>query len=192
MNGVLLGPQRLCPMVDGEIARLGLEGSVASITAGWQERETEDADLRVALRDRSINLELHRRGDEVFAEDPELFKAHRAKQDVYTTSRMSHRVRVAAGKERAGVNFETCRSPTKYVPTKSMLLSVRTRDADAHHLHRIAEIEAEFIDRHKSHERDAVARHREEIQTVVVRLRGGDHRRRARTGFVEPPSAFWN
>ena len=39
---VLLGPQRLRPTLSGVAGSLGIAGTVAVVTAGWQEREGED------------------------------------------------------------------------------------------------------------------------------------------------------
>ena len=53
MRVILLGPQRR-PTVDAVARSLSLDGPVATITAGWQEREPDDAELSALLggRDR--------------------------------------------------------------------------------------------------------------------------------------------
>ena len=81
-SAVLMGPQRLAPIVDQALDLLAVEGRVAVITTGWQEREDEDDELMAALGGRDgVNLCLHARGDEVYRADEELFVEHRAKQD---------------------------------------------------------------------------------------------------------------
>ncbi|MCA9539646.1 MAG: hypothetical protein KC620_12205 [Myxococcales bacterium] len=57
----LLGPQRLAPTIGEEIARLGLRGPMAVITAGWQEREPEDEELCAAAGVPCKNLQLYAR-----------------------------------------------------------------------------------------------------------------------------------
>ena len=79
--GVLLGPQRLAPIVGEAVEMLKIDGKIAAITAGWQEREAEDQELCDALGTTSVNLMLHARGEAVFRDDPDFFAAHRAKQD---------------------------------------------------------------------------------------------------------------
>ena len=48
MSIVLLGPQRR-PSLDKIVNALGLPGPFVTITAGWQEREKDDADLDRAI-----------------------------------------------------------------------------------------------------------------------------------------------
>jgi hypothetical protein len=69
----LLGPQRFSTTA-GQVARsLTPEGRIATITAGWRERESEDAELHEVLEARTYNLRLYTRlldvieKDEVFA-----------------------------------------------------------------------------------------------------------------------------
>src|SRR5258705_12249207 len=78
---VLLGPQRLRPTLASVVRSLGITGDIATVTAGWQERETEDAELRDHLGTRAVNLLLHRRGDDVFQSDPRFAAPHRLRQD---------------------------------------------------------------------------------------------------------------
>ena len=83
-RAVLMGPQRLAPIVDQALELLDVpaDGRVAVITAGWQEREDEDEELMAALGGRpGVNLRLHARGDAVYHDDHELFVEHRARQD---------------------------------------------------------------------------------------------------------------
>src|SRR5262245_17742581 len=79
---VLLGAQRFDPTLGAAVRALGVAGPIATVTAGWQEREDEDKELDEHLGGATRNLRLHRRADEVFAQDPELHAAHRAKQIV--------------------------------------------------------------------------------------------------------------
>ena len=70
MRIVLLGPQRR-PTLEGVARSLGLSGPVATITAGWQEREPDDAELADLLAGRAVNLALYRRWLDVRDRDPE-------------------------------------------------------------------------------------------------------------------------
>ena len=65
MKVILLGPQRR-PTVDVVarslgLGREGLDGPVATVTAGWQEREPDDGELTALLGGRAVNLSLYRR-----------------------------------------------------------------------------------------------------------------------------------
>jgi hypothetical protein len=63
------------------MASLGVEGPIATVTAGWQEREDEDRELDQHLGGRTVNLRLYRRAEEVFRHDPDLARAHHARQE---------------------------------------------------------------------------------------------------------------
>lgn len=78
---ILLGPQRRRPTLAAVLDRLSVEGKIAVVTAGWQEREGENRELEEHLGRPVTDLELHRRGEQAFAEDRELFRAHRQRQD---------------------------------------------------------------------------------------------------------------
>src|SRR5207253_2752726 len=88
----------LRPDRDGVIA--GYEGieevhrRIATITAGWQEREAEDEELDAHLGGNTVNLRLHARGDELFREDPELRAAHRERQDGLRHRQDFYRIRL--------------------------------------------------------------------------------------------------
>src|SRR5205085_11894976 len=78
---VLLGAQRFDPTLAAALSRQYVTGRIALVTAGWQERESEDEDLREHLAPReTVNLILHARGEQLFRHDPELRAAHRERQ----------------------------------------------------------------------------------------------------------------
>ena len=81
MRVTLLGPQRR-PTLDTVAASLRLEGPIATVTAGWQEREPADAVLSERLGSRDVNLALYRRWLEVQDRDPEFAVAQRQLQGV--------------------------------------------------------------------------------------------------------------
>ena len=81
MRVILLGPQRR-PTVDAVVRSLGLDGPVATITAGWQEREADDGELSRRLGGRDTNLGLYRRWLDVQDRDPEYAAGERALQGV--------------------------------------------------------------------------------------------------------------
>ena len=76
MRAILLGPQRR-PTLDSVVRPLGLPGPFATVTAGWQEREPDDGELRALLGGRGVNLELYRRWLDVQERDPEYAAAER-------------------------------------------------------------------------------------------------------------------
>src|SRR5436190_3314824 len=92
---VLLGPQRFAPTLGTVVASLGIRGKIATVTAGWQERETEDLELHEHLDGRSVNLRLHERAIAVFERDRELATAYRRRQDDLRTLQDFYKVRLA-------------------------------------------------------------------------------------------------
>jgi hypothetical protein len=77
---VLLGPQQPTPDVGAALALAHVKGPVALVTAGWQERESDDQALVESLGMKAVNLTLHARSEQVFAEDKPFAAAHKAKQ----------------------------------------------------------------------------------------------------------------
>jgi len=77
----LLGPQRT-PDLDKVVRSLNLEGPIATITAGWQERESDDAQLNELLDSRGVNLSLFQRWLDVQERDPEFAAADRGNRKV--------------------------------------------------------------------------------------------------------------
>ncbi len=69
MRVTLLGPQRR-PTLEAVASSLYPGGPVATITAGWQEREDDDAELGKLLGSRDVNLRLYRRWLDVQERDP--------------------------------------------------------------------------------------------------------------------------
>ena len=97
MRVILLGPQRR-PTVDAVIRSmplsLGRDGRIATITAGWRERESDDRELSRALGGRDANLGLYRRWLDVQDRDPEYAMAERTLQEVLAELQDSYLVRL--------------------------------------------------------------------------------------------------
>ena len=73
---ILLGPQRR-PTVDAVLHGVPAGGPIGTVTAGWQEREPDDAELDALLGGRSANLRLYARWLDVLEQDPEYATAER-------------------------------------------------------------------------------------------------------------------
>ncbi len=68
----LLGPQRFLTTAGTVVRGLGEDGPVATITAGWEERENDDAELDGVMGGRTRNLHLYARMMEVIEGDPDV------------------------------------------------------------------------------------------------------------------------
>jgi hypothetical protein len=162
----LFGPQRLEPCLREEFDHRAIDGKVAAITAGWQEREAENDELQEHLGRPVIDLKLHARADQVFDEDPELFEAHRARQDHLQALQRLYRFRLEFSLEAA--------RQLVYREGENGFLEPARREAidavrllDQQHLERIAAVHAEFEERWNPRWRPAVARHRNEIAAIL-------------------------
>ena len=159
---VLLGPQRFRPTLAGAMRSRGVRGPVAMVTAGWQEREGEDEELRAHVGYDVVNLLLYQRCESIFEQDPELFRAVRRRQDrlrdlqeVYRTrlDRYLEAVRELMGRRGDAALLE---------PEIADALHT-VRELDAHHGERIRAIHEEFEEQWQPAGREAVARQRNEI-----------------------------
>ena len=163
---ILLGPQRRSPTLIGAIDALGLSGPVATVTAGWEEREPEDDELVAHLRGRAVNLRVFARGDEIYRRDPELHRAMLDRHETIRRLRDLYRVRLdhalAAARELMASDLEpSIREPE----IEDAIESIRA--IDRHQRSRVAEIHAAFEATWHLGDRPAVARQRAEVAEVL-------------------------
>ena len=165
MRIILLGPQRR-PTVDAAARSLGLSGPAATVTAGWREREPDDAELNAVLGavlgGGTVNLALYRRWLDVQDRDPEYAAGERALagvlaelQDVYLL-RLDYALRAVYAVQRrsAGSALEEA------------LTAVR--ELDAAHLRQVNRARRELFERLPPHERPVIAEHRAEVSAVLA------------------------
>lgn len=164
--GVLLGPQRLVPTVGEALEMFKVEGRIAAVTAGWQEREAEDQDLCAALGNRSVNLMLHARGETVFKDDPNFFAAHRAKQDHLRQLQDLYRLRLASALK-AARRVQQAQAPEGLIAAELEEALQSLRVLDAHHMSKVRHIEAEFERKARPLERPAVRKQLKEIDAIL-------------------------
>jgi len=164
----LLGPQRR-PTVDRALASLGVDGSIATITAGWQEREKEDAELTALLGERDENLRLHARWMDVLHSDPEYAKAEREHRVVLDELQQLYLVRLHHAVQ---ATLEVAQRVDGNPRSTSMALDdalAVVQLIDTTHINRVAELRAAFEDAWRPQERDVVVKHREEVSAVLSR-----------------------
>jgi len=163
---ILLGPQRDQPAVHAAVDALAPTGRVATVTAGWEEREGEDRELIAHLSRETMNLGLFPRTEQVFEQDPELFKAMQARNDVLRRQRELYGLRL-------GPALSVARSLMARRPTddgEDALLEREidsaidtVRGLDEHHFQAARAVQAEFEAKWRPLEREAVSRHRREL-----------------------------
>ena len=169
--GMLLGPQRLHPIVGEALEILKVDPSdgrkIAAITAGWQEREAEDQELCAALGNRSVNLMLHARGEAVFRDDPDFFAAHRAKQDRLRSLQDLYRLRLASTLK-AARRVQQASAPRDLIESELEEALQALRMLDAHHVTKVRQIEEDFERRTKPLQRLSVRRQLAEIDAILA------------------------
>jgi len=161
-----LGPQRFRPTLARAVAALGIEGDLATVTAGWQERELEVEELHEHLGGRAVNLELHRRAELVFAGDPELAAAHHRRQELFREMQEIYVLRLDAAL--AGcVTLDARPGHAQLLEQERAAAMEAVRALDLAHAARIAEVHDEFDARWRPLDRPALAAQRAEIARLV-------------------------
>lgn len=148
------------------LRELGARRPVALCTAGWQEREGEDEALAAQLGLPSVNLRLHRRSEELFAEDAELKEAYKARQLLLRHQQDFYRVRLDHADEAA--HAIAVRHVEPELLEQERRVSVEfLRQLDRDHVERCRAIHAAFEQRWRPGDRPAVARHRRELRALI-------------------------
>ncbi len=164
----LLGPQRLLPTLAGVFDRLGIRepARIAAVTAGWQEREAEIEEMREHLSLPVVDLQLHRRCEQAFAEDPDLFRAHRARQDRLRAMHQLYRYRLDFALEPAR---DLLRRPgdAALLEAERESAIATVRELDRQYLERIAEVHRVFDRDHPAGSHPALERQRAEVAALL-------------------------
>ena len=162
----LLGPQRLEPTLAAAFDRLRITGQVAAITAGWQEREAEVEEMSEHLGRPVVDLMLHQRCDKVFAAEPDLFRAHRARQDTLREMQKLYRYRL-------DFTLEPARELLRQ-ESDSELMNLETEAAiealkrlDNEHMKRIAAVHRAFEERLANRRFPALDEQRAQIRKIL-------------------------
>lgn len=168
-NLTLLGPQRWQPDLVTAFDRRDLQGPVAAITAGWQEREGENDELQEHLGRPVVDLQLHRRLEHVFAEDPEIFDLHRARQDHLRALQRLYRYRLDFAMEPARELLRRDDEPSVLnFQQHAAVQALHQLDAD--HLLQIRQVHTDFETQHQPLQRPAIRRQRRELQDVLSKV----------------------
>jgi hypothetical protein len=163
---VLLGPQRFDPTLAEAAEAIGVRGRIGLVTAGWQEREAETAELDSHLGGRTVNLELHRRADELFRHDTELAAAYRKRQLRLRQLQEFYRVRLVYLVKAARVVAQRV-APPELLAEENHTSIEAIRVLDRYHVSRCANVHAEFRAAWTPDMRPSVLEHREQIAKLL-------------------------
>jgi hypothetical protein len=162
----LLGPQRR-PTVGTVAASLPAGQPVATITAGWQERESDDAELSTLLGSRDVNLRLYRRWSDVQDRDPDFAAAERKLAAVIDEVQALYLLRL--DHDLQAVHAIQRRNGSTRLKADVLAESVDAVKAlDAAHLHRVDETRGEFYQALRPHDRPVIAGHRAEVADLLA------------------------
>jgi len=162
----LLGPQPRVKLQQS-FRELGPEATVALVTAGWQEREVDDAELREAVGLPTVNLALHQRWLAVHEEDREYAHAEREHEAALAELRRLYLVQLDHALSAA---YEVARRSDARPRLRDRALTDSLRVVqllDVQHVQRVADFQQHFYDAWRPQERASVTRQRDEIQHLL-------------------------
>ncbi|HEY5979088.1 MAG TPA: hypothetical protein VIT41_05570 [Microlunatus sp.] len=167
MDITVLGPQRRTTATRIAVAELIPTGRVATINAGWRERESADAELGDVLGGRMINLQLHRRWQELMAADPEYAAAERALTELLDEQQAVYALRLFHAV--AAIDEANRRDKMPAVRSAAVADGIRTlRTLDTWHLAEVAASRHQFYAAAEIGHRDSVIAHRRELAEIVA------------------------
>jgi hypothetical protein len=165
---ILLGPQRR-PTVDAAVRLLAADGPIATVTAGWQEREPDDTLLSTLLGGHDVNLGLYRRWLDVQERDPEYAAGSRRLAGVLGELEETYLLRldyalqaVYALQRRAGSSQEDEVSDEAVADAIAAV-----RELDEGYLHQVNSARGEFFEELRPHDRPVIAEHRAAVAGVL-------------------------
>lgn len=161
----LLGPQGPTPDVGAVLRDLGIAGPVALVRAGYQERESEDAEIN-ALGVPVTNLALHARGVEVFKEAAEYTAAYQARQQRLRHLQAFYRTRLD------GIEDAAKKISVRYVEPELLAQEEKVsvdmfRQMDNDHVERCQAVRAAFDQAWPADRVPALAKHRREVRELM-------------------------
>ena len=165
MRVTLLGPQRR-PTLEAVVRSQHLEGPIATITAGWQEREPDDAELSQLLGGRDVSLSLYRRWADVQERDQEFAAAERRLQAVLEELREIYLLRLDHGLQ-AVYALQRRSGRDQLLPGAVAEAIAAVRELDAAHLRHVSDVRGEFYQRWQPHGRAVIAQHRDAVSALL-------------------------
>ncbi len=163
---ILLGPQGHHSTIAEHLAAHDIDGRIATVTAGWQEREDEIHELQTHLDGRSVSLRLHARADEIFQADPALAELHHERQNRLQLLRRLYAIRLDHVME-AALTLARREGSEPILEQQRAAAVAAVRALDIEHRDAIRDIHTEFDERLLLDEHPEVMRHREEISQLV-------------------------
>jgi len=178
VNVTLLGPQRR-PTLDQAVTSLDPHVSIATVTAGWLEREPDDAELAGLLDGRGVNLRLYARWLDVHRRDPEFAVAEQEHTAVLEELQQLYLIQLDAA---LGAVFTVSQRGGERPRARAAALDdahAVLRLVDDNHVARVRAAQASFHEAWPPQERPVVQEHRDDVRRVLqgsaaIVVAGGD------------------
>lgn len=168
---VIVGPQRPVVNLGTAVGAAGVtEGPVALISAGWQEAESDIADVQEAAGLPLENLDLYQRTESLLAREPAMARAYRERQDRLIEQQRLYRLRLKPLAQAARALWRSDGDP-EMIAAEQRHAIAQLRALDRHHLHRTELFHREFDTRYTSASNDNLAQHVAEIRDTLARCR---------------------
>jgi hypothetical protein len=166
MRTVLLGPQRFLTTAGTTVQSVAPEGTVATVTAGWQDREPADDELDEVMGGRSRNLRLYERLTDVLETDGHFAEQALSHRDAMDELAGIYSLRLQRALESV---YAVARRPARHdIADSAFADAVRdVRDLDAWYLRTVDQLYVELEAKAPPAESEPVRRHREEVAEVL-------------------------
>ncbi|MDC5696349.1 peptidase E [Intrasporangium calvum] len=170
MTTILLGPQRFTTTAQAVLRSLSVDGPVAMVNAGWEEREVDDAELDGVLDHRGFNLRLYQRAVEVLAADRALRRAVLEHRACHAELRAFYGLRLQAAWDTVlAVRRRPSRLATDDVRDGAVRSAMQAlRDVDDWYAYEVARIVEGTATSDVVRSSEALARHREEVAEAIA------------------------
>jgi hypothetical protein len=161
---IVLGPQRR-PTVDAALRLLDADGPVATVTAGWQEREPDDQLLSTLLGGHDVNLGLYGRWLDVAERDPSYAEGSRRLADVLGELEDTYLLRLDYALQAVYALLHRAGDPVSEEAVTDAIAAVR--ELDERYLHQVNSTRGEFFSELRPHDRPVIAEHRAAVASVL-------------------------
>ncbi|HMO13749.1 MAG TPA: hypothetical protein PKD64_08135 [Pirellulaceae bacterium] len=163
---ILLGPQPRYESLNLAIERLQIKGPVALITAGWEEDEPEDGDLKSSLSVPAVNLRLFARTEQLFTFDRELIQQLQNRQDELRHLRDAYRIRLKHALASARDMFSRQDPLIDLDPERESAIEM-VRILDRQYFLRTSQVVHDYEKKLQIASRPLVIKHRREVQKLL-------------------------
>ncbi len=163
---ILLGPQRFTTTVGATVRSLDVSGRIAMVNSGWEERESDDAELAGHLDGRGVNLKLHHRMLDVLGKDEQVAAAALAFRDRMDELRAFYGIRLQAAIDAVqAVAHRTSIHTVGPIAEEAAMEAVR--DVDRWYVEQLAELYRSARATAAPDENGTIGWHRGEIGAVL-------------------------